>query len=167
MSKKELTFDDRYDTARPYCACYVILRRSDELAFVLRKNTGFYDGYWGLPAGKLEYHETFRTGAVREALEEAGVKIKEDDLEFAHVAYRHSLDEGGVKNNFMHWVDIYFEAESWEGEPYNAEAEKAEKLEWLDFNNLPDNILPAQLDALKAIHRGEKYSENGWESYND
>lgn len=41
------------------------------------------DGYFGVPAGKVEYHETFSQAAVRESLKEAGVTITESDLQFA------------------------------------------------------------------------------------
>ena len=153
-----MKFKDSYDSARPYTACFVLLRRGDKIAMVLRKNTGWMDGYYGLPAGKLEYHETFSTGAIREALEEAGVTILEESLQFAHVAHRHAEKD----DEFMDWVDVYFEVSSWEGEPHNAEQEKSERLDWLDMNNLPKNIVPPQLDAIKHITKGEKYSEYGW-----
>jgi 8-oxo-dGTP diphosphatase len=113
-----------------------------------------------LPAGKIEYGEAFRTGAVREAKEEAGVVIAEHNLKFVHVVHRHS-EEGG---SFMDWVDVYFEAASWEGEPFNAEEEKSEKLEWLDLDDLPSNVVPPQASALKRIVQGVTYSEYGWKN---
>ena len=70
-----MKFDDKYDSARPYIACFVILRKGNKVAMVLRKNTGWMDGYYGLPAGKVEYFEHFTAGAAREAKEEAGVDI--------------------------------------------------------------------------------------------
>ena len=154
-----MKFQDKYDSARPYIACFVILRKNDMVAMVLRKNTGWMDGCYGLPAGKVEYGETYAQGAVREAKEEAGVTIVVPDLEFAHVAHRHGEENG----EFMDWVDIYFEVKSWGGEPYNAEPEKSERLDWLDLNNLPDNIVPSQRAALIAISKGEPYGEFGWD----
>ncbi len=148
-------FNDIYDSARPYVACYAILQKGNNIAMVLRKNTGWMDGHYGLPAGKLEYYETFTAGAVREGKEEAGVDILESDMEFTHVVHRHGEDE----DTFMDWVDIYFVARKWQGEPYNAEPEKSEQLDWLDINNLPSNIVPAQREALLQIAKGAKYSE--------
>lgn len=117
------------------------------------------DGHYGLPSGKVEWGENYKQAVIREALEEAGVKIKIENLFFVHVAHRHGED-GEV---FMDWVDIYFEADSWEGEPHNAEPDKAEKLEWLDMNNLPKNIVPPVRAALLEMAKGSHYSEYGWE----
>ena len=153
-----MKFDDKYDSARPYIACFVTLRKGDQIAMVLRKNTGWMDGFYGLPAGKVEYFETYTQGAIREAKEEAGVIIKPDDLHVIHVAHRHAQDD----KEFMDWVDVYFEVDDWEGEPHNAEPEKSERLDWLELNNLPENIVPPQRAALIAITKGESYSEFGW-----
>lgn len=154
-----MKFDDKYDSARPYIACFVVLRRGNTVAMVLRKNTGWMDGYYGLPAGKVEYGESYIEGAVREAKEEAGVDISLNDLEFAHTVHRHG-EESGV---YMDWVDVYFEASKWGGEPYNAEVEKSDRLDWIDLENLPENIVPPQLDAIQHIANKVQYSEYGWE----
>jgi len=132
---------------------------------VKRKNTGWMDGYYGLPAGKVEYGEQYSLAAAREVKEEAGVDIDPADLEFAHVVHRHKEDE--TETEFMDWVDVYFEAKKWKGEPHNTEEEKAESLDWIDFNNLPDNIVPPVREALNHIHEGKKYSEYGWEGVNN
>lgn len=153
-----MKFDALYDTARPYIACFVILKREQHIAMVLRKNTGYMDGYYGLPAGKVEYGETFIEGAIREAKEEAGIDVIPGDLEFAHVAHRHGEKDG----LFMDWVDVYFIAKSWEGEPFNAEPEKSQALEWLDLHQLPENIVPPQQAALKKILNNQLYGEFGW-----
>lgn len=151
-------FDDRYNTARPYLASFVLLKKDNKIAMILRKNTGFMNGCFGVPAGKVEYHETFSQAAVRESLEEAGVTIDESDLQFVHVVHRHHQDDA----QFMDWVDMYFVVERWEGEPHNAEPNKGEELRWFDLNNLPDNVVTPQLAALQAIARGEAYSTFGW-----
>lgn len=56
----------------------------------------------------------------------------------------------------------YFEAKMWVREPFNAEEEKSERLDWLDINNLLENIVPPKRDALQKNIKGEKYSEYGW-----
>lgn len=48
-----MKFEDIYpEVARPYVAAFVILRRGSKVAMVLRKNTGWMDGHYGLPAGR-------------------------------------------------------------------------------------------------------------------
>ena len=156
-----MKFEDKYpEVARPYIACFVILKRGNEIAMILRKDTGWMDGYYGLPTGKGEWFETFSTGAIREAKEESGVEILPKDIHFVHLAHRHGEDR--LTNKFLDWVDVYFEADLWTGEPYNAEEEKGERLDWLDLNDLPENIVPPQRDALLRIAKGEFYSEYGW-----
>lgn len=152
-------FDDRYDSARPYTACFVVLMRDTEIAMVLRKNTGWMDGHYGLPAGKLEYQETFTQGAIREAKEEAGVDIEPDNLRVIHVAHRHGEDA----EKFMDWIDVYFVVDEWSGNPQNAEPEKSERLDWLSINDLPENVVPSQRAALTDIAMGNFYSEFGWD----
>jgi ADP-ribose pyrophosphatase YjhB (NUDIX family) len=154
-------FEDKYPkVARPYIACFVLLRRGKKIAMVLRKNTGYMDGYYGLPAGKGEWFETFTSGAIREAKEEAGVAIVPENLRFVHMVHRHEEDR--VTKKFMDWVDVYFEADTWAGEPFNAEENKAESLDWLDINDLPENIVPPVREALVHIASGKAYSEYGW-----
>lgn len=157
-----MKFEDKYpEVARPYCACFVLLRRKNKIAMVLRKNTTYMDGYYGLPAGKSEWFEPFSVGAAREAREEAGIDINLAHLRFVHIAHRHGVAQ--IEQKFMDWVDVYFEADHWNGEPYNAEEHKAEHLEWLDLDNLPENIVPPQRAALEYIRDGVFYSEFGWD----
>jgi 8-oxo-dGTP diphosphatase len=154
-----MTFDDKYpEVARPYLACYAVLRRNNKIAMILRKNTGWMDDHYSLPAGKGEWFETFSTGAIREAKEESGVDIAKHNLRFVHIAHRHQEDG----DKFIDWVDAYFEVDSWEGEPFNAEADSGQSLDWLDLDNLPENIIPPQRQALLHIAKGEFYSEYGW-----
>lgn len=156
-----MKFEDKYpEVARPYVACFVIMRQGNKIAMVLRKNTGYMDGHYGLPAGKAEWFEPFTAAAIREAREESGVVIKPENLQVVHVVHRHGEDRFTKK--FMDWVDVYFVVSEWIGEPRNAEPEKSERLDWLDLNNLPKNIVPPQRAALEHIAKGEFYSEYGW-----
>lgn len=156
-----MKFDDRYDIARPYTACYVLLRKGPKVAMVLRKDTNWMDDHYSLPAGKGDWHETFTQIAIREAKEEAGVTISPANMRVVHVAHRRSKSTEN-KDEFMDWVDVYFEADKWQGEPHNAEPAKSAELSWLDINKLPMNIVPSIRAALEAIARGEIYSEFGW-----
>ena len=63
-------------TQRPYGAAYALCFQDNKIALVLRENTNWMNGYWSLPAGKLEEGETFRQAAAREAMEEAGLEVQ-------------------------------------------------------------------------------------------
>jgi len=145
-----------YDTAQPFLAAYVLLRRQGKIAFVLRSNTSWMNGYYCLPAGKVELNERATAAAAREAREEAGVNIKEADLRIAHVCQRKSDDDT------LMWIDVLFEVSSWEGEPRNAEPQSHGELAWFDPNNPPENVVPSVQFFLQQIKSGNTYSEYGW-----
>lgn len=110
----------KFNTARPYLAVYVLLRRDDgKVAFVKRAHTGWMDGYYGLPAGKVERFEPCLQAAVRGAKEEVGVDI--DPRHLSHVLTVHRDSPEDDTDDDMTWVDVFFETSQWEGEPFNAE----------------------------------------------
>jgi 8-oxo-dGTP diphosphatase len=146
-----------YDTARPYLASFVILRKDNKVAFVLRNNTDWRNGYYGLPAGKAEHDESALETAVREVKEEAGVVVDKKDLTFLHMRHRKSEDDT------LQWIDIVYEATKWKGEPYNAEPKVHSELKWFDLDNLPDNVVPEFYPLIDDIKAGKMYSEYGWE----
>lgn len=148
----------KFDVATPYTAVFVILRRGNTVAFVLRSDTGWMDGYYGLPSGKVEHNEPMSIAAVREAQEEIGVTIASSDLRHVLTEHRNGADDGTL------WVDLYFEVSNWEGEPYNAEPDKHSELAWLDMHNLPDNIIPSVKYSLEQIAAGTTYAEFGWDA---
>lgn len=147
----------KYNTARPYIASFVIVRKDNKVAFVLRENTKWMNGYYGLPSGKIEKSEQSSAAAIREAKEEIGIIVKAEHLK--HLITIHRQEPGEIGNE---WIDFYFEVAEWEGEPYNAEPHMHSKLAWLDIDNLPENIIPSVRDALLQIKAGKAYGEYGW-----
>ncbi len=145
----------KYDTATPYIASYILLRKGDKVAFVLRSNTSWMNGYYGLPSGKVEKGEYYLAAAAREAKEEVGIDVKEADLRHALTVHRIEPADDGASD----WVDVYFEADHFEGEPYNAEPDVHSELAWLSLNNLPANVIPSVKHALEAITAGKTYTE--------
>lgn len=144
-----------YDTATPYIASYVLLRKGNKVAFVLRKNTDWMNDYYGLPSGKVEEDESFTEAAIREAKEEAGVTIAPEDLHMCLTMHRNAQGDSD-------WVDAFFEVKTWSGEPYNAEPDVHAELAWLDLAALPKNVISSVRAALEAIAKGETYLEYGW-----
>lgn len=81
----------KYDTQTPYVASYVIVKNEEGMiAFVMRSNTSWMNGFYGLPSGKVEQNESFLHAAIREAKEEIGVEVKVNDLEHAITVHRYS-----------------------------------------------------------------------------
>ncbi len=146
----------KYDTQSPFIASYVIVRRGEKVACVLRSHTKWMNGYYTLPSGKVEWNENLLECAKREAFEEIGITVELKDIRHVHTMHRFT----GHENS--HWIDVFFEVDKYEGEPYNAEPHMHSELAWLDPQSLPDNIVPNVKFALQQINLGNSYSQFGW-----
>ncbi|GAB6084956.1 NUDIX hydrolase [Alkaliphilus crotonatoxidans] len=63
-----------------------------------------YNGDWVLPKGKVENDEAFEQAAVREVLEEAGVKVEVIKyLDKIHYTYKNSWEDHDKINKTVHW----------------------------------------------------------------
>jgi len=136
-------------------SCYVLIRDGDKIIFVFRERTGYMDGKYSLPAEHVEEGESFTQAAVRETLEEVGLRVQAEDLKQIFTQQRFEAQDN-VR------IDVFFQALKWQGEPINGEPEKHSKIEWIDFKELSDDIMDYQLHALKCIFEGKTYSELGW-----
>lgn len=119
-------------------------------------------GMYAFPGGTVEHSETLKQTAVREAAEELGISIKEDDVKIVHVLrFREKYDP--IKGNTQQILILYFaEIGSWIGEPQNLEPDKHSNLGWYDIDNLPKNMFPLNTFAMNDIKQGIYYGEHGW-----
>jgi 8-oxo-dGTP diphosphatase len=137
----------------------VIIRKGAKILFVRREHTGYADGTYALPGGHVEPRERFSDAAIRESKEEVDVTIKPADLKPLLAMQRQGRDKDDIR------VGIFFEALSWSGTPKNMEPERHGPIAWFDAYDLPyDEIMPFQVDGLRAISKGETYVEQGWEA---
>ncbi|HSI00496.1 MAG TPA: NUDIX domain-containing protein [Reyranella sp.] len=131
---------------------HLILRQDGKVLLGLRRNTGFADGLYHLPAGHLEPDEPIAAGAAREAREELGIDIRLADLELVHTMHHRS----GL-------VAFFFEVLAWSGEIGNAEPDKCERLDWLAADDWPRNSVRYARAALDRIRSGQRFSTFGWD----
>jgi 8-oxo-dGTP diphosphatase len=134
-------------------AVYVLMRRGEEILLLQRKNTGYQDGNYGFPAGHMDGDELATHAAAREAKEEVGVTINPSDLRLVHTTHR--LDTGISSER----VELFFESESWKGEPENMEPEKCDNIAWYPIAQLPPNTIPLLRRVLQLSNEGVSYSE--------
>lgn len=127
--------------------------RKDQVLLIRRFNTGYADGQYSIPAGHLDGGETVIDAARREAMEEVGVRIQPQDMEFASVMHRLNGEER---------VDFFLEIRNWEGEPFNAEPDKCDDLLWESADRLPEKTIPYIRRALHNHFQGIKFDEFGW-----
>jgi 8-oxo-dGTP diphosphatase len=133
----------------------VLLKKENKVFLIERANTGWCDGLWGIPGGKLDGQETLRQAAAREAHEEIGVVIQPEHLQLLHVS--HLRWEPGKE-----LIMFTFMPSEWQSEPYNKEPHLHSNASWLDLNNLPTNIIPNALEVIDAYQKGILYGEYGW-----
>lgn len=124
--------------------------RENQILLLRRFNTGFRDGEYSVPAGHLDGGESVMQAAIREAEEETGVQIAENDLSFSTVMHRIEDDER---------VDFFVHVHQWQGEPFNAEPAKCDDLRWVDINALPANTIPYVRQALANHLAGLRFDE--------
>lgn len=136
-------------------AVYLIPKRNGKVLLSRRYNTGWMDGKYSLIAGHLDGKESVSKAMIREAYEEAGIKIKLEDLIPAHVMHRYSSD--------TEYIDFFYLVKKWGGEPEIKEPHKSDKMEWFDLDNLPKNLLPYIKTALENYSKAIPFSEVGWE----
>ena len=140
---------------RPYAAVYLVLEKDGKILMAKRKNTGYQDGNYSLVSGHLDGGESATEALIREVQEEAGIRLKENDLKVVYVLHRLGDRE---------YIDIYMKTDHWEGEIKNMEPEKCEELKWFPKDNLPENTVPEVRVVLEDIEKGLFYGEQGFKN---
>ncbi len=136
-------------------AVYLILFKKNKILLSRRFNTGWMDGHYSLVAGHIDGNEPVSEAMIREAKEEAGVVIKKEDLQPATVIHRYYPGQ--------EYIDFFFVAKKWEGEPRIMESDKCDDMRWYDMDELPENLLPYVKEAVENYKNGIAFFESGWD----
>jgi 8-oxo-dGTP pyrophosphatase MutT (NUDIX family) len=151
------------DSCKILTGAVLILKRDNKILLFKRNIPGkIAYGYFALPGGTVEHHETVKQAACREAAEELGITIIEKDLSIVHMLRlreKYDKETNQTKQILMLYFVISFH---WNGEPMNLESHKHSELGWFDIDNLPQNTFALNMLALNDIKRGTFYSEHGW-----
>lgn len=110
---------------------------------------------WHVPAGHVE-QESARACVVREAGEETGLVVAEEDLTLVHTV--HLLQAPGAVPR----VQLFFRAVRWRGEPRLLEPDRCTAWRWWPLHALPEATVPYTRAAIDGIARGRAYTELGW-----
>lgn len=124
-------------------AVHLLLLDKKKLLFLRRKNSGYMDGFWGLPAGHVEECESAIEAMIRETREEIGLELTENQLRC--VGTMHHLKPG--TSDYVHF---FFDVKSWMGEPHNCEPDKCSELGW--FRNVPEDVVPYIGQYINEAH---------------
>lgn len=138
---------------KAYVNVYLFLLKDSKVLLSLRQNTGYEDHNWAPVSGNQELGESAMQAMIREAKEEIGVEIAEDNLRVVHTMHRKTNREN---------VDIFMMCSEWKGAIVNKEPHKCAGLEFYALNQLPSNIVNYVEVALKMWFSSKFYSELGW-----
>ena len=107
-----------------------------------RHQTGYLDGCYEPPAGKVDEGEFPPDAACREAMEEAGVLVEVDDIELFHTYMNNS--------NNKPWLGLMFRTRTWQGVPTIQEPHKCDDAAFFALDNLPE-CTPQVRDGLAKL----------------
>ncbi|MFF9040521.1 NUDIX domain-containing protein [Streptomyces sp. NPDC014892] len=133
---------------------HLILRRREQVLLGLRSGTGWGDGHYNFPAGRLEGAESVTDCAVREAVEELGIHVDPQDVVHVHTMHHRHLGEPRIQ--------LFFDIHRWSGEVENREPHRCAELGWWPICRLPAPVLPYTQMALAGVAAGEAFSTEGW-----
>lgn len=134
---------------------YLFLVEDNKILLQRRFQTGFMDGFYGVPSGHLDGDETAREGCAREIKEEIGIEIKPQDLEVVHVTHRKEKNDERI--------DFFMTAKQYAGKITNCEPHKCDDLSWFNVDDLPENTVEYVKRAIENYRDGISYSEFGYE----
>ena len=127
---------------RPYVGVAAIVVRDQKVLLGKRKNY-HGSGSWQFPGGHLEFKEDIKACAVREVMEETGIRIKNIRLG----PYTNDIFESDDR----HYITLFVIAEHDTGEAEVREPDRCEEWGWFEPNRLPEPLfLPIQ-NLLKRI----------------
>lgn len=106
----------------------ILIDYSNKKVLLGMKKRGFGKGKWNGFGGKLNGNESFRQAAVRELLEETGLRIQEEGLK------KVGEFKVGFPNKDWDQIIHVFVLRDWQGEPQESEEMK---LKWFKFSEIP------------------------------
>lgn len=119
----------------------IILRKTEYSVEVLACKRGygaeFNKGKWNVPGGFIDFNETAKQCAIREAFEETGVQLTEDKLWFTELD---TIPRGKRQTMLAVYVGIFTEEETkdWQFSLEHCEPGEIAEVKWIDVLNLKD-----------------------------
>lgn len=147
------------DRAKFLSSIYLIIHNEEgKILLQRRQGTKLWPGFLALPAGHIdEGEEDPYAASIREAKEELGITITEEDLTEPFVVCRRN-------KSLLPYFDVYFLVTNYKGKISIKEPEKCSELVWADIKKLPKDIIDFEKEAienhLKGIDFSTTYADN-------
>lgn len=129
----------------------IIKNEKNEILLQRRQGTKLWPGFLALPAGHIDEGENAYEAVIREAKEELGIKISISNIIDTFVVNRRN-------KSLMPYYDVYFEIDNYKGKINISEPEKCSELVWCNINNLPEDMIDFEIEAIKNNLKGIKFS---------
>ncbi len=138
----------------PISVCLILIQNG-QILLQKRKNTGYADDLYGLPAGKINPpNESATQAVIREAKEELGIDIETAWLEFTSIIHGKDCGREGAA--------FFFKASKYEGSIQNKEPDKCAYLKFFALEALPKQMIPYMRQGMENTLNGISFSEIGW-----
>ena len=116
----------------------VIVIKDNKVLYGKRKRS-HETGYWCFPGGHLEFNEELEECAIREVMEESGIRIK--NVKFA------ALTNDMFKKEGKHYITVFMRAEYESGAP--EDTVEMEQWKWLEWGKFPEPLSLPNANLLK------------------
>ncbi|MBV9886704.1 MAG: NUDIX domain-containing protein [Acidobacteria bacterium] len=130
---------------QPRVGAGVLLVDEHERVLLTLRKAAPEAGCWSILGGKVDFLETVKDCAIREAYEEAGVRVAIERLL--------CITDHLLPAENQHWVSPSYLARIVEGDVYNREPHKSEVVQWFGLDELPENLTMTARNAI-AAYRG-------------
>lgn len=131
---------------------YLIIRNEkNQILLQRRQGTKLWPGFLALPAGHIDEGENAYEAVIREAREELKIEISINNIIDTFVVNRRN-------KSLLPYYDIYFEIDNYIGKIKINEPSKCLELVWSDINNLPEDMIDFEIEAIKNNQKGVKFS---------
>lgn len=142
------------ERAKFLSSIYLIIENDEgKILLQRRQGTKLWPGYLALPAGHIDEGENDPYAAsIREAREELGIIITEEQLQEPFVVCRRN-------KSLPPYFDVYFKVTGFEGQIEIKEPEKCSELVWAAPNNLPEDVIDFEKEAMIKHQEGIDFSK--------
>ena len=127
---------------------HLLLLSDDEVLLGRRANTGYGDGAYEPPSGRLAERETLVEAAARVAAAQVGIALDPTRISLAHVMH----DVSGAGR-----MAFFLTADAWVGEPGTA-AYSYSDFGWFPLCQLPANMIDRARVAVRNFAAGGRFS---------